>query len=401
MLPWLYLKGVSTGDFSEALASLLVAQAEGLSPSTISRLKTKWIEEHHQWQKRSLSGKRYVYVWADGIYFNIRNEDDRQCILVVIGVTDSGNKELLGLEAGFRESELSWKPLLLRYHKGNRGGRRMSRAQVAVRVEARARELGEGEYPSRSTVYRVLRKEIDRQEARSQKRSLGWRQDRLTLHTRDGAEIKVDRMVQSGVAMRPHASGHDGCRSKWSGIGTPWLTIVVDTYSRCVMGIHLGMESPSAWVVCLALRHAIMPKQYNSSYGLQQDWGTYELPQYLYTDGGKDFNSKHIEQVTNELKIVLCQRRYPAEGGIVERPFGTMNSELFATLPGYTGGSVKRRPKQVEKRACLTLMELEKHLVRYIVERYNVGIDRRARRIDHGGHSMGRILPQPHALGLG
>lgn len=114
VLPWLYLKGVSTGDFSEALASLLGPQAKGLSTSTISRLKAKWIEEHHQWQKRSLSGKRYVYVWADGIYFNIRNESDRHCILVIIGVSDTGVKELLGLEAGLRESELSWKPLLLR-----------------------------------------------------------------------------------------------------------------------------------------------------------------------------------------------------------------------------------------------------------------------------------------------
>jgi transposase-like protein len=114
VLPWLYLKGVSTGDFSEALASLLGANAQGLSAGTISRLKAKWVEEHQQWQKRSLAGKRYVYLWADGIYFNIRNEDDRQCILVVIGVNDTGTKELLGLEAGFRESELSWKPLLLR-----------------------------------------------------------------------------------------------------------------------------------------------------------------------------------------------------------------------------------------------------------------------------------------------
>lgn len=102
VLPWLYLKGVSTGDFSEALASLLGANAEGLSSSSISRLKAKWIEEHQQWQKRSLGGKRYVYMWADGIYFNIRHEDNRQCILVVIGVIDTGTKELLGLEAGFR-----------------------------------------------------------------------------------------------------------------------------------------------------------------------------------------------------------------------------------------------------------------------------------------------------------
>lgn len=114
VLPWLYLKGVSTGDFSEALASLLGANAEGLSASTISRLKATWNEEHQQWQKRSLISKRYVYLWADGIYFNIRNEDERQCILVIIGVTDTGRKELLGLEAGFRESALNWKSLLLR-----------------------------------------------------------------------------------------------------------------------------------------------------------------------------------------------------------------------------------------------------------------------------------------------
>lgn len=114
VLPWLYLKGVSTGDFNEALASLLGADAAGLSSSTISRLKAKWIEEHDQWQHRSLKGKRYVYVWADGVYFNIRAEDDRSCMLVMIGVSDTGHKELLGLELGFRESELNWSSLLLR-----------------------------------------------------------------------------------------------------------------------------------------------------------------------------------------------------------------------------------------------------------------------------------------------
>jgi putative transposase len=114
VLPWLYLKGVSTGDFSEALSPLFGAEAQGLSASTISRLKAKWSSEHQQWQHRSLSQKRYVYLWADGVYFSIRGEDDRQSILVVIGVTESGVKELVGLESGFRESALSWKSLLLR-----------------------------------------------------------------------------------------------------------------------------------------------------------------------------------------------------------------------------------------------------------------------------------------------
>jgi putative transposase len=113
LLPWLYLKGVSTGDFSEALSALLGAEAKGVSPATISRLKAKWSDEHQDWQRRSLRQQRYVYIWADGIYFNIR-ADERQCILVIIGVTDKGHKELLGLDAGYRESELSWTSLLLR-----------------------------------------------------------------------------------------------------------------------------------------------------------------------------------------------------------------------------------------------------------------------------------------------
>ncbi len=99
LLPWLSLKGVSTGDFSEALSALLGAQAKGVSPATISRLKAKWSYEHQDWQQRSLRQQRYVYIWADGIYFNIR-ADERHCILVIIGVTDKGHKELLGLDAG-------------------------------------------------------------------------------------------------------------------------------------------------------------------------------------------------------------------------------------------------------------------------------------------------------------
>ncbi|XKI43205.1 IS256 family transposase [Altericista sp. CCNU0014] len=112
VLPWLYLKGISTGDFSEALSALLGQQAKGLSAATISRLKAKWQQEQQVWQGRSLRAKRYIYVWADGIYFNIR-EEERQCILVMIGVTDTGYKELLGMAAGYRESELSWKALML------------------------------------------------------------------------------------------------------------------------------------------------------------------------------------------------------------------------------------------------------------------------------------------------
>lgn len=116
LLPWLYLKGVSTGDFSEALQGLLGENAPGLSASTISRPKKDWINEYHQWREQDLSNKEYVYVWADGIYTNVR-QDDRLCLLVVIGSTIDGKKELLGLEDGFRESKASWPELITSLHQ--------------------------------------------------------------------------------------------------------------------------------------------------------------------------------------------------------------------------------------------------------------------------------------------
>jgi len=114
VLPWLYLKGISTGDFQEALHALLGNDAKGLSASTISRCKRVWEEEHETWSRRSLENKRYVYIWADGVYFNIRSDDAKQCILVVIGVTEHGRKEFIAIEDGYRESDQSWSELLLR-----------------------------------------------------------------------------------------------------------------------------------------------------------------------------------------------------------------------------------------------------------------------------------------------
>jgi len=113
LIPWLYLKGVSTGDFSEALAALLGPDAKGLSATTVTRLKGLWEQEYHDWSKRSLAGKQYVYVWADGVHFNIRLEGGRQCILVLLGATADGKKELIAIQDGQRESEQSWKELLL------------------------------------------------------------------------------------------------------------------------------------------------------------------------------------------------------------------------------------------------------------------------------------------------
>lgn len=113
LIPILYLKGISTGDFAEALAALLGPDAPGLSASTVARLKEVWIDEHKRWTARDLSAKRYVYIWTDGIYLQARLEDEKQCILVIIGATPEGKKELVGFTDGLRESAQDWRELLL------------------------------------------------------------------------------------------------------------------------------------------------------------------------------------------------------------------------------------------------------------------------------------------------
>ena len=111
LIPWLYLKGISTGDYTEALSALVGESARGLSANTVSRLKEKWLDEHKEWQRQDLSQKRYVYWWADGIYSKVRM-DDKICLLVIIGVTESGVKELVAVCDGYRESAASWEEVL-------------------------------------------------------------------------------------------------------------------------------------------------------------------------------------------------------------------------------------------------------------------------------------------------
>lgn len=111
-LPWLYLRGISTGDMQDALSVLLGDEAKGLSPGVVSRLKAQWTEDYLAWNRRDLSKEHYVYVWADGIYSTLRGEDDRLCLLVIIGVNEQGEKRLLALSDGYRESKASWLSVL-------------------------------------------------------------------------------------------------------------------------------------------------------------------------------------------------------------------------------------------------------------------------------------------------
>ena len=145
LVPWLYLKGVSTGDFPEALQALLGPGAEGLSATNICRLKRVWEAEWKDWSHRDLADRQYVYVWADGIYFNVRLEDEanrKQCILVLMGATADGKKELISLDDGYRESEQSWLELLRGLQdRGLRVDPKLAVADGALGFWAAARKL--------------------------------------------------------------------------------------------------------------------------------------------------------------------------------------------------------------------------------------------------------------------
>ncbi|AFZ20491.1 Mu transposase C-terminal domain-containing protein [Allocoleopsis franciscana] len=270
-----------------------------------------------------------------------------------------------------------WQDFIIKtYREGNKGSKRMTRKQVALRVQARAAELGEDKYPNFRTVYRVLQPIIDAQEQKKSVRSPGWRGSMLSVKTRTGEDISVE---YSNHLWQCDHTLVDVLLVDKDGdvIGRPWLTTVIDTYSRCIMGIRLGFDAPSSDVVALALRHAILPKQYSNEYKLHCAWGTYGKPEYFYTDGGKDFRSNHLRQIGVELGFTCMLRDRPSEGGVVERPFGTFNTELFSMLPGYVGSNVQKRPEDAQKDARLTLRDLEQLLVRYIVDNYNQRIDAR------------------------
>jgi putative transposase len=290
----------------------------------------------------------------------------------VVGLTQVGRSD----RGQHRIGEF-WEDFIIKtYREGNKGSKRMTPKQVSVRVQAKAREINDAKPPHYRTVLRVLAPIIERQKKAKSIRSPGWRGSTLSVKTRAGEDISVE--FSNHVWQCDHTPVDVMLVDQYGEVlSRPWLTTVIDTYSRCIMGINLGFDAPSSQVVALALRHAIRPKQYGPEYKLSCDWGTCGKPQHFYTDGGKDFRSNHVQQIGADLGFLCHLRDRPSQGGIVERPFRTLNDQLFSTLPGYTGSNVQERPEGVEKDARLTLRDLDQLIVRFICDRYNQSIDAR------------------------
>lgn len=207
LIPWLYLKGVSTGDFSEALASIVGKDAPGLSASTVTRLKSVWQEEHQQWRNAPLGSNRIVYIWADGIYFNIRlGEDQRMCMLVIIGADVDGNKEVLAVEPGYRESATSWKEVLLRLRdRGLTIAPELAIADGALGFWAALGEVFPTTQGQRCWVHKTANV-LDKLPKSKQSEAKGMLHEIYEADTKKQAEKAFDRFIEVYDAKHPKAA---------------------------------------------------------------------------------------------------------------------------------------------------------------------------------------------------
>ena len=208
LIPWLYLRGISTGDFTEALEALLGPGARGLSATNIVRLKESWQQEYAHWSKRSLKDRHYAYLWADGIYFNIRLEDpgnNQQCILVLMGATEDGRKELLAVSDGYRESAQSWRELLLDVKdRGVSAAPKLATGDGALGFWAALREIYPATQEQRCWVHKtanVLNKMPKSVQAKAQ----SMLHDIWMAETRQNAQKAFDLFVHTFAAKYPKA----------------------------------------------------------------------------------------------------------------------------------------------------------------------------------------------------
>ena len=203
-LPVLYLRGLSTGDFSEGLEALLGPKAAGLSATTINRLLKGWQDEYRAWRKRSLKGKEYVYIWADGVYFNVRLEQDRLACLVIIGVRPDGRKEVVALEDGYRESKESWISVLRDLKRRGLPAPVLAIADGALGFWAALREVYPETQEQRCWVHKIANA-LDKLPKRLQPRAKAMLHEIMRSPCRNDALEEIDRFSEEFDARYPKA----------------------------------------------------------------------------------------------------------------------------------------------------------------------------------------------------
>ena len=206
LIPWLYLKGISTGDMCEALAAILGPDAAGLSASVVVRRKEVWASEYEAWNRRDLSNAKYAYIWADGVYFNIRLDgDEKQCILVLIGATEDGRKELIAVRDGVKESEQSWAELMIdAKSRGLSFAPKIAIGDGALGFWAALRKIFPETREQRCWVHKMMNV-LDKMPKAIQERAKAGLHEIWMAETRAGAEKAFDTFVEMYVAKYPNA----------------------------------------------------------------------------------------------------------------------------------------------------------------------------------------------------
>ena len=284
------------------------------------------------------------------------------------------------------------------YQQSLKDKRPLKRADVVREVQRHAvidRRHEEGDWPHPATIYRILKPLVEEQKRKKKIRNPGsgsW----LVVETRDGKSLKAafsNQIIQCDhTKLDIRMVDKEGALLNWR----PWLTTVVDTFSSCLVGYHLWHKQPGAHEVALTLRHAILPKQYPPEYELDKPWDVYGPPlQYFFTDGGKDLSrSKLIQAMGKKLGFQCELRDRPIQGGIVERLFKSINTQVLQPLPGYISKE-DRGAERAEKSACLTLEDLDKMLAGYFCG-YNhqpYSKDAHETRFERWFRGMGNKLP--------
>ncbi len=301
-----------------------------------------------------------------------RVEQEGLASLVRFTRIDAGEKR--GSKQWQGKSVAEWTDFILTtYQRGNKSGRRMNRSQTFNQVKAHAvMELGlaEGEYPSIGFVYGVLNPLVAQ---KKEKRNPGQGPG-IVIKTIDKDNVREDIVVERSnqVWQIDHTKLDNLLVDADDNIvGCVWITSVIDSYSSCIMGYYLSFMSAGSHEVALALRHAILPKQYGAEYELQKEWEVCGLPEYIVTDRAKEFKSGHLQRVAMELGFKWRLRLHKEQGGIVESSFRRVKDEFSSLLPGYKGGTIEERPENAEKYACIIYEEYDRKLVRHFVDHAN------------------------------
>lgn len=323
-----------------------------------------------------------IKLWADRLEVHPRTvtrllervEQEGLASLIRFTRIDAGKQR--GSTQWQGKSVAEWTNFILTtYKRGNKDGRRMSRSQTFNQVHSHAiRELGltedKGEYPSIGFVYSVLNPLVDK---KKEKRNPGQGPG-IVIKTIDQDKVREDIVVERSnqVWQIDHTKLDNLLVDADDNIvGCVWITSVIDSYSSCIMGYYLSFMSAGSHEVALALRHAILPKQYGAEYELQKEWEACGLPEYIVTDRAREFKSGHLRQVAMELGFKLRLRLHKEQGGIVERLFRGIKDEFSSLLPGYKGGTINERPENAEKYACIIYEEYDRKLVRFFVDHHN------------------------------